>query len=110
MGGFYERLVKSVKLAMKKTIGHSLLSYFELETVIVEIEATINSRPLAYVSNESGEEVVSPSLLLLGRGHLDVGVCVDSAGVFSSFVKRRAYQRVLANQLENVVQKLYAGP
>ncbi|XP_065682359.1 uncharacterized protein LOC136095557 [Hydra vulgaris] len=38
-GGFYERLVRSVKSTMKKTIGKSLLSYEELETILCEIES-----------------------------------------------------------------------
>lgn len=38
-GGFYERLIRSVKITLKKTIGKALLSYEELETILCEIEA-----------------------------------------------------------------------
>ena len=51
-GGFYERLVGLVKLSLKKSLGKSCLSSKELETVIVEVEAVLNSRPLVYVGCE----------------------------------------------------------
>ena len=39
--------------------------YEELLTVICEIESVINSRPLCYVYDDSIEEVITPSHLLL---------------------------------------------
>ena len=53
MGGFYERLVREIKLSLKKTIRKSLLNYEELETVVVEVEGILNSRPLIYVGEEN---------------------------------------------------------
>ncbi|VDL75199.1 unnamed protein product [Nippostrongylus brasiliensis] len=50
-GGFYERLIKSVKLSLFKSLGRKLLSYEELSTVIVEIEALLNTRPLLYMDS-----------------------------------------------------------
>ncbi|XP_047146189.1 uncharacterized protein LOC124819048 [Hydra vulgaris] len=66
-GGFYERLVRSVKITMKKTIGKSLLSYEELETILCEIESVINSRPLFYMSEDDTEEALTPYHLMYGR-------------------------------------------
>lgn len=52
MGGFYERLVSLVKRALRKTVNRKLLSYVQLETVIKEVEAVVNARPLVYVGGD----------------------------------------------------------
>uniref|UniRef100_A0A914Y0E3 Integrase catalytic domain-containing protein n=1 Tax=Panagrolaimus superbus TaxID=310955 RepID=A0A914Y0E3_9BILA len=48
-GGLYERMVGLVKNAMKMSIGKKVLTVYNFRTLLIEIEATINSRPLTYV-------------------------------------------------------------
>ena len=66
-GGFFERMVQSVKRCLKKTIGRAKLSYDELLTALTEAEAIVNSRPLSYLSSEDLKEPLTPSHLLAGR-------------------------------------------
>lgn len=66
-GGFYERLVKSLKSSLKKTIGRAKLTQDELVTVVAEAEMILNCRPISYVSSEDLEEPLTPAHLIIGR-------------------------------------------
>ena len=44
-GGFFERMVGSVKAYLRKVSGNARLAFHELLTVLVEVEGTLNSRP-----------------------------------------------------------------
>ena len=70
-GGWWERLVRSMKSALRKTVGGNCLARAELETTLHEIEACINSRPLTFVSDDPDQEKpLTPSHFLLGHdGH-----------------------------------------
>jgi hypothetical protein len=62
-GGFYERLVKTVKEPLMKVLGRRRVDAYELSTILAEVEAAVNRRPLMYVSAEP-EEVLSPAHFL----------------------------------------------
>ena len=67
-GGFWERLIGLSKTAIKKVLGRRHVSLSILETINVEIEATLNDRPLTFVSSEFGDpEPLTPAHLLHGR-------------------------------------------
>ena len=66
-GGLFERMVRSVKRCLKKTIGGAKLTYEELLTVTIETEMILNSRPLSYVTSVNVEELLTPSHLLHDR-------------------------------------------
>ena len=51
-GGFWERLVKSIKNAFRRCLGRAGLTFEELRTLVPEIEAVINCRPITYVSDD----------------------------------------------------------
>ena len=69
-GGFYERLVRSVKLVLRKVIGKARLTYEEMETSLIEIEAAINTRPITYLYDDDIVEPLAPSHLMLSRNLL----------------------------------------
>jgi hypothetical protein len=51
-GGFYERLIGSVKSSLRKVMGRTLLTSDELLTLLVEIAGILNRRPLTYQSGD----------------------------------------------------------
>jgi hypothetical protein len=67
-GGFYERLIGVTKSTLKKILGNTLVSLDELLTLVVEVEALVNERPLTYTFSELDELIpLTPSMLLYGR-------------------------------------------
>ena len=61
-------MVKSVKLCLRKTLNGAILSKCETETLLIEIEACVNSRPLTYLSNNPLDpQALTPSHFLLGK-------------------------------------------
>ena len=95
-GGWWERLIQSLKSALKKTVGCKCLTRSELETTIHEIEACVNSRPLTFLSGDIDvEKPLTPSHFLLGHGqgyyrpHLDVAPVTSSQDLGHRFELRK---------------------
>lgn len=67
-GGLWEAAVKSFKTHFKKTIGLRVLQHDEFVTVLVQIEACLNSRPLTPLSSDPNDlEVLTPGHFLVQR-------------------------------------------
>ncbi|GFX25680.1 integrase catalytic domain-containing protein [Trichonephila clavipes] len=49
-GGFWERLVRTVKELLRRTLGKAIFTYEELLTILCECEKVVNLRPLTYLS------------------------------------------------------------
>ena len=65
-GGFYERLVGLVKRCLRKATGRKRFTLEQLATLLTEIEAILNSRPLTYVYEEfESGFVLTPSCFLV---------------------------------------------
>ncbi|UYV64990.1 hypothetical protein LAZ67_3002675 [Cordylochernes scorpioides] len=54
-GGFWERMVRTIKEMLIKMLGHRKLKYVQLQTALCEIESIINNRPLTYVSEDDND-------------------------------------------------------
>ena len=77
-GGWWGRLVKSVKSSLRKSLGSKVLSRCELETTLYEVEACLNSRPLTFVGDEVDCEVpLTPAHFL---GSQPVGTQISGVG------------------------------
>lgn len=67
-GGVWEREIRSVKNALRVVLGNQTTSEAVLQTVLIEVEGIMNSKPLGYLSsNASDPDPVTPNLLLMGR-------------------------------------------
>ena len=66
-GGFFERIVKMVKLCLQKTLHRAMVTEDELHTVLCEIEADLNDRPLTSISDSVDDcQPLTPSQLMFG--------------------------------------------
>ncbi|XP_071036987.1 uncharacterized protein [Parasteatoda tepidariorum] len=62
------RLIGLTKRCLRKSLGRALLDEETLATVLVGIEASLNSRPLIYEHGENDtDEALTPSHFLIGR-------------------------------------------
>jgi hypothetical protein len=69
MGGCWERLVKSVKVALSAILKERFPKEELLHTLLLEAEHIVNSRPLTHVSVDPDDpEALTPNHFLLGAG------------------------------------------
>ncbi|KAL1272022.1 hypothetical protein QQF64_031038 [Cirrhinus molitorella] len=67
-GGAWEREIRSVKTALRITIGSQTVTEEVLSTVLIEVEGILNSKPLGYTSSNVADfDPVTPNYLLMGR-------------------------------------------
>lgn len=67
MGGLWEAAVKSAKFHLKRITNEASLKYDELFTLLVQVEAVLNSRPLMPLTSDPND------LSFLTPGHFLVG-------------------------------------
>lgn len=81
-GGWWERMVRTVKSSLKRTLGRRSLKRTELETLLHEIEGCVNSRPLTATSDDiESFSPITPAHFLIGRTSVFQIPSVPSAGV-----------------------------
>ena len=101
-GRYWERMAKMVKQTPKKTLGRSTLNYDEMNTLLVEIERVINSRPIKFVydDKEAVSYALTPSHLINGRSVSTIPNCqhYDVISTNQALTRRSRHHRQLLQQ------------
>ncbi|XP_043498669.1 uncharacterized protein LOC122521972 [Polistes fuscatus] len=72
MSGKWEAAVKSLKFYVERTVGDTLLTYEETSTLLAQIEAILNSKPLEPLSDDPEDTTV------LTPGHFLIGIALNA--------------------------------
>ncbi|XP_003369130.1 conserved hypothetical protein [Trichinella spiralis] len=73
MGGYWERLIRSIKNSLHKVLQKALVDEEGLSTILYDIEARIKARPLTYLSEDPKDpEVLTPYHFLPGTKFMDL--------------------------------------
>ncbi|XP_048485432.1 uncharacterized protein LOC125490391 [Plutella xylostella] len=100
-GGLWEGGVKSCKYHLRRVVGNAHLTYEEFSTVLTQIEAVLNSRPLTPMSADPDDLTpLSPGHFLIGRP-LTAPACPDYSATPTHRLSR--YQR-----LEQIRQQFWS--
>jgi len=68
-GGWWERIIRTIKELLARTVGKGSLARVELEKVLKEIQNILNDRPLTYVSESLEDlEPLTPNSFLKRQG------------------------------------------
>ena len=97
-GGFWERLIGLTKTSLKKVLGRAFVTHDELVTVLTEIEAGLNDRPLTYVTDDMDTIPLTPSHFLTGHRLTTVPYDIDTDEItdptFNAPTLRDRYNRI----------------
>ncbi|GFY05339.1 integrase catalytic domain-containing protein [Trichonephila clavipes] len=107
-GAFWERMVCSIKELLRKCLGKACITYEEMLTLLYDCEATIDGRPLTYLSDDPKElKPLTPAHLIHDikeRETFDLDL-IDSPHI----LKRVRYLHTLRSNLRKRFYKEYLG-
>ena len=114
MGGAWERLIRSVKIALRAILNEQAPSEEVLHTLLVEVEHSLNSRPLTYVSvDPRDEEALTPNHFLIGASSGEVkfdkfdaaNVCVKKQWRLAQAFADAFWRRWLREYLPTLIER-----
>eukprot|EP00794_Sanderia_malayensis_P000965 gene965-biopygen216 len=69
-GGQYERIIGLVKQSLYKVVGNANLKLPELKEVMLDVETSLNNRPLCYVEDDIQMPELTPNVMMLGSNNV----------------------------------------
>jgi hypothetical protein len=107
-GGWWERLIQMVKKLLRRVLGRSALKYEEMCTVLCDVEAVINARPLTYLSEDVKDMTpLTPATFL--QNNQSVGVPDLDHLDEVNLTKRYKYQQRLREEMRKRFREEYLG-
>ncbi|CAH2093312.1 unnamed protein product [Euphydryas editha] len=72
-GGLWESSVRGTKTHLRKVVGNTTLTYEEMSTVLAQVEACLNSRPISLLSDDPNDPLpLTPGHFLVGEPLLNI--------------------------------------
>eukprot|EP00117_Sycon_ciliatum_P039131 scpid69351/ scgid28965/ len=105
-GGFFERLVGALKRPLVKVLGKALVKECELRTLLCEIEAAVNDRPLTHFGGLDSEPPLSPAMLC-GKLWPGAAEVTDQHVTAEQLGRRQKYVTALTGRLTSRWQDEY---
>ena len=98
-GGLWEAAVKAMKIGLRKLITPHPLTWSELTTLLTEVEATLNSRPVAplHADDLKEDNVLTPGHFLIGRPLRAPPTKLPSTGKMSLLKRWNLVERLQAD-------------
>ena len=88
-GGQFERMVGLVKNALYKVVRKSTLNWREFTDVLLDVELTLNNRPLSYVEDDIQMPILTPNIMLFGQQNYVPGDS-DAENIEDKDLRKRA--------------------
>ena len=89
-GGQFERLIGITKSTLYKSVGKSQLTWKEFVEVLLDIEITLNNRPLMYVEDDIQLPLLTPNVLIHGENISNLEVHPDNIDDEDHDLRKRA--------------------
>ena len=106
-GGYWERLMTTMKIPLKKILGKAFMTSDELYTILTEVEAMVNSRPLCSIHDDPEDmSYLTPANFLIGRSIINLPVRPLKHTEVNPTATRRELNAMLQKQ-ERTLQKVW---
>ena len=104
-GGWWERLIRSVKDLLKRMIGNARVDCEQLRTSLATVQAAINDRPLTYVTEDQNDLIpLTPSMFLRPLKMIEFPEFFsgqNSAALRDCFQRQKTLQHELKSRFRN---------
>lgn len=95
-GGLWEAAVKSTKFHLRRVIGEATLTFEEISTLLTQVEACLNSRPMTVDNSDPGEPLpLTPGHFLIGGPLLGIPEVNYLESSINSLSRWQLIQRML---------------